>query len=220
MRRTSAGWDIRRHASSYTTQRWPPVGSSNADSIHADAHVISTEIKVAYILENFDVSLLDSYGAEYVHLVVEAGKLAFADRDRYLTDPDYAEIPMAHLLSKEYASLLAASIDLDQARPADPQPMGADTDLHGGRRPVGQRGLGHPEPLLRVRLRLRCRRLRVEDRFGDSTASKLSRMGHQVETIDGWSDIAGHAAAIKVDHDNGVLIGAADARGEGIAASW
>ena len=62
--------------------------------------------------------------------------------------------------------------------------------------------------------------MRVEDRFGDSTASKLSRMGHQVETIDGWSDIAGHAAAIKVDHDNGVLIGAADARGEGIAASW
>jgi gamma-glutamyltranspeptidase len=62
--------------------------------------------------------------------------------------------------------------------------------------------------------------LRVEDRFGDSTPSKLSRMGHQVETIDGWSDIAGHAAAIKVDHDNGVLIGAADARGEGIAASW
>src|SRR3546814_5042882 len=48
MRRRRAGWDIRRHASSYTTQRCPPLGSRRADSIHADAHVISTETRVAF----------------------------------------------------------------------------------------------------------------------------------------------------------------------------
>ena len=37
-----------RHASSYTTHRCPPLGSSSADSIHADAQVISTEIRVAF----------------------------------------------------------------------------------------------------------------------------------------------------------------------------
>jgi len=48
MRRNKAGWDMSRHASSYTTHRWPPLGSSSADSIHADAHVIKTEINVAF----------------------------------------------------------------------------------------------------------------------------------------------------------------------------
>ena len=48
MRRSSAGCDISRHASSYTTHRCPPAGSRRADSIHADAHVISTEMSVAF----------------------------------------------------------------------------------------------------------------------------------------------------------------------------
>ena len=37
-----------RQASSYTTQRWPPLGSRSADSIHAEAQVIRTEMRVAF----------------------------------------------------------------------------------------------------------------------------------------------------------------------------
>jgi gamma-glutamyltranspeptidase/glutathione hydrolase len=44
--------------------------------------------------------------AEYVHTLVELKKLAFAERDRYVTDPSFAEIPLDRLLSTEYAQQL------------------------------------------------------------------------------------------------------------------
>lgn len=62
------------------------------------------------------------------------------------------------------------------------------------------------------------RDLRLENRFGDTTALQRSRMGDHVASVDAWSDLAGRAAAIKANHDTGVLTGTADARGEGIAA--
>ena len=51
------------------------------------------------LLDGFDVSRLAD--ADYVHVVVEATKLAFQDRDRHLTDPTVAEVPVAHCLDPE-----------------------------------------------------------------------------------------------------------------------
>ncbi|MBN8897923.1 MAG: gamma-glutamyltransferase, partial [Rhodospirillales bacterium] len=54
------------------------------------------------ILRGFDLGKLDPVGPEFVHLVVEAAKLAFADREAFYGDPDFVDVPMAHLLSDPY----------------------------------------------------------------------------------------------------------------------
>ena len=55
------------------------------------------------LLKGFDLSDLDPVGGEFVHLVTECSKLAFADREKYYGDPDFVDVPMARLLSSEYA---------------------------------------------------------------------------------------------------------------------
>ncbi|MBY5773669.1 gamma-glutamyltransferase family protein [Rhizobium leguminosarum] len=56
------------------------------------------------ILKGFDLAAMDPVGADFVHTVVEAMKLAFADREVYYGDPNFSEIPIAHLLSEDYAA--------------------------------------------------------------------------------------------------------------------
>ncbi|MBY5745642.1 gamma-glutamyltransferase family protein [Rhizobium leguminosarum] len=56
------------------------------------------------ILKGFDLAAMDPAGADFVHIVVEAMKLAFADREIYYGDPNFSEIPIAHLLSEAYAA--------------------------------------------------------------------------------------------------------------------
>ncbi|RUM09817.1 gamma-glutamyltransferase family protein [Rhizobium chutanense] len=56
------------------------------------------------ILKGFDLAAMDPAGADFVHTVAEAMKLAFADREVYYGDPDFSEIPVAHLLSEAYAA--------------------------------------------------------------------------------------------------------------------
>lgn len=77
------------------------------------------------ILEGYDVAAMGEGSAEYVHTVVEATKLAFVDRDRYLTDPEAVDIPLEDLLSKDYAAELREYIDPDQARSPAPALAGA-----------------------------------------------------------------------------------------------
>lgn len=54
------------------------------------------------ILKGFDLGALDPNGADFVHLVIEAMKLAYADREAYYGDPDQSHIPMDVLLSEAY----------------------------------------------------------------------------------------------------------------------
>ncbi len=54
------------------------------------------------LLEGFDISAMDPMGPDFVHTVIEAEKLAFADREAYYGDPDFADVPLDTLLSKEY----------------------------------------------------------------------------------------------------------------------
>ena len=56
------------------------------------------------ILEGMDVGCMDPCGDEFVHVVTEAMKLAFADREVYYGDPSFSEIPLERLLSPAYAS--------------------------------------------------------------------------------------------------------------------
>ena len=56
------------------------------------------------------------FSADYIHVFVEAKKLAFADRAKHYADPNFAKIPIQQLISKSYAKERAAMIDL--AKPA------------------------------------------------------------------------------------------------------
>ncbi|HLX18516.1 MAG TPA: gamma-glutamyltransferase, partial [Gaiellaceae bacterium] len=55
------------------------------------------------LLEGFDLERMGNVTAEYVHTVTECAKLAFADREAWYGDPDFVDVPMDELLSREYA---------------------------------------------------------------------------------------------------------------------
>ena len=63
-----------------------------------------TSLLALNILEEFDLGSLWEKRDLYYHTILEAIKLAFVDRDRYIADPAFAEVPVAQLLSKEYAT--------------------------------------------------------------------------------------------------------------------
>ena len=67
------------------------------------------------ILENFDMRSYPLGSSESMHLRIEAVKLAFADRNRYIGDPEHAVVPTAELLSKDYAHGRAALISREKA---------------------------------------------------------------------------------------------------------
>jgi gamma-glutamyltranspeptidase/glutathione hydrolase len=72
-------------------------------------------LEMLNILEGFDLRSLGHNSAEYLHLLIEAKKLAFADRDAYYSDPDKIEVPVERLISKEYADKQRKRIDPDKA---------------------------------------------------------------------------------------------------------
>jgi gamma-glutamyltranspeptidase/glutathione hydrolase len=55
------------------------------------------------LLKGFDLASLDPNGADFAHVVIEAAKLAFADREAYYGDPDFVDVPLDVLLSEAYA---------------------------------------------------------------------------------------------------------------------
>ncbi|WAW10890.1 gamma-glutamyltransferase [Oxalobacter vibrioformis] len=71
-------------------------------------------LEILNILNNFDVKKLGEGSADYYHLVVEATKEAFVDRDKYLSDPDFVQIPLERLLSKQHGQQQAKRIRMDQ----------------------------------------------------------------------------------------------------------
>lgn len=60
-------------------------------------------LQILNILENFDIESMGFGTAEYIHYFTEAKKLAFEDRAKYYADPDFNNIPIEKLLTKEYA---------------------------------------------------------------------------------------------------------------------
>jgi gamma-glutamyltranspeptidase/glutathione hydrolase len=93
------------------------------------------------LLEGFDLGKLGHNSPDYLHLLTEAAKLAFADREHYYGDPDFVSVPLDRLLSKEYAAERRQLIDRERAsaelRPGD-APVLAVADA--GARPQTYRG--------------------------------------------------------------------------------
>ena len=74
-----------------------------------------TTLQTMNILERFELGSLEFGSAEHLHLFVEAARHAFADRYHYMADPEFADVPLDGLLSKEYAREVAEGIDVDRA---------------------------------------------------------------------------------------------------------
>src|ERR1700754_811579 len=79
------------------------------------------------LLEGFDLKKMGSNSADYIHTVIEAEKLALADRDEYYGDPKLVKVPMQQLLSEQYTEMRRKLIDPKKAslelRPGDPYNM-------------------------------------------------------------------------------------------------
>lgn len=67
------------------------------------------------LLDGFNLSDMGHFSADYVHTVIEAIKLAMADRDEYYADPDFVDVPMTTLLSDEYTEIRRPLIDMAKA---------------------------------------------------------------------------------------------------------
>lgn len=260
------------------------------------------------ILDQFDVAALPEDA--YIHLLVEATKLAFEDRDRFLADPTFVDVPVDRCLDRAYLAQRARAIDPARARPVAGAGVKGDTialvtaDDQGhavcviqslyheygsgvvaegtgiilqnrgaffsldpahpnclapGKQTahtlipsmylVGNRprfvygtmgGEGQPQTQAALVTRLVDRRyglqaaveaprwllgrtwgdetraLRIEDRAGPSIEEALQARGHDVKSVESWSDVMGHAQAIERAD---VLSAASDPRADGGAES-
>ncbi len=72
-------------------------------------------LQMLNILENFDLSEMGFGSQEYLHLLIEAKKLAYEDRAKFYADPDFNKIPVEKLISKEYAAERVKLIDHNKA---------------------------------------------------------------------------------------------------------
>ena len=102
----------------YTVYEIPPNGQG------------LTALLTLNILEGFDLAALSRQPVRYYHTLIEATKLAFADRNRYIADPAFSKIPVAELLSKDYAARRRALINPNKALdspPAGEINVGSDT---------------------------------------------------------------------------------------------
>ena len=92
----------------YTVYEIPPNGQG------------LTALLTLNILEGFDLAALRKQPVRYYHTLIEATKIAFADRNRYIADPAFAKVPVAELLSKDYAAKRRALINPHKALDAPP----------------------------------------------------------------------------------------------------
>jgi gamma-glutamyltranspeptidase/glutathione hydrolase len=92
-------------------------------------------LQILKLLECFDVRSLGHNSTAYIHLVTEAIKLAFADREHYYGDPKFVDVPIAALVSEPYAQVRARLIDRERAAPAMPSAGEATACEARARRP-------------------------------------------------------------------------------------
>ena len=77
-------------------------------------------LEMLNILENYDIKSMGFGSPEYMHLFIEAKKLAFEDRAKYYSDPDFNDLPIEQLISKVYGKKRAALIDPNHAAKSYP----------------------------------------------------------------------------------------------------
>jgi gamma-glutamyltranspeptidase / glutathione hydrolase len=87
----------------------------------------TTVLQILGTLERFDMKMLGKDNPQSWHLISEAMRLAYADREKYLGDPDFVDVPTAGLIDRDYLSQRSALINPDKAASSYPagNPPGA-----------------------------------------------------------------------------------------------
>jgi gamma-glutamyltranspeptidase / glutathione hydrolase len=99
------------------------------------------------LLKGFELNGLDVVGPEFIHLLVECSKLAYADREKFYGDPNFVEVPFSTLLSDAYNAerrkLVAEQASLE-LRPGSVEGFGSVVKLKSGAKLVAGMGAGEP----------------------------------------------------------------------------
>jgi gamma-glutamyltranspeptidase/glutathione hydrolase len=97
-----------------------------------------TALQILNLIEGYDVAAWGDGSADYYHHMAEAVKVAFADREEWLTDPNHVDIPVQRLIAKAYANERRRLIDRERAQDIGEVPAGiAYTHPHERRVPDG-----------------------------------------------------------------------------------
>ena len=104
-----AAWrePVRFRYRDHTVLTMPPTSSGGV-----------TMAEIANILSGYDLSAIDWSAPDRIHLMAEAMKRAYADRNSYLGDPGFVDMPIDRMISAEYAAQRRSDIRLDAATPS------------------------------------------------------------------------------------------------------
>lgn len=305
--------DFAAHRGSWTAPIRTSFRGSESLSTPPNSQGLALLLSQGIYQEHVGLSRPADACAEFVHATVEAAKLAYADRDRFVCDPRYAAAPLELLLSLGHARAAASRIDpyraasVARGESADrgsttyfacvdsdgnaasviqsiyahfgagvvvPElgialhnrgcwftlDEGSPRSLAPGRRPFhtlianmllrdgrpwvvygAMGGDGQPQTGLALSIRIAERGmdpqaaieaprwrwfgsvpanepdLFIEARVGKACIAGLRARGHRVEVCDDWEETMGHAGAIVIDRDEGLLLGGSDPRSDGLA---
>jgi len=119
--------------------RAPVIGSYRGHTIASMPPPSSGGVHIVEILNMIEAFPMREYGlnsADSIHVMAEAMRRAYADRSKFLGDPDYVEVPVDGLTSRVYAAELVKTIRMDAAtpsedvRPGDPYPYESNETTH------------------------------------------------------------------------------------------
>ena len=105
--------------------KYKPIFSSPVVGNYRGYQIISTApssgggthlIELLNIMESYDLKSMGHNSAEYIHVLSEAMKIILKDKDQFMGDPAFSELPVQQLIDKEYAKDLKNFISLDKAR--------------------------------------------------------------------------------------------------------
>lgn len=104
-------------------------------------------IQTLNLLENFDIASMSHNSPEYLHLVAECFRRAWVDRFRYIGDPEFENVPIEGLISKEYTAEMLPYLNLERApddiKPGNPwKYQGDGQEPAPSDKPSGPRGAG------------------------------------------------------------------------------
>jgi gamma-glutamyltranspeptidase / glutathione hydrolase len=151
------------------------------------------------LLQGYDVPAMDTNGPEFVHLLVEASKLAYADREAWYADPNCADVPLAALLSDAYNAerrkLIGdkASLELRPGSPLGRAPKLPQFNVVGTKRAIpGMGGFGEPARVESDQQK--------QDAYRDGGASAFAREGRaargpaegdtcHLDVVDRWGNV-------------------------------
>jgi gamma-glutamyltranspeptidase/glutathione hydrolase len=117
--------DFQRHTSTW-------VEPLSVDYLEHTFHVMPpntqglAQLQMMGMAKSFDFSTLGHNTSGYLHALVEVKKLAFADRDRWVADPEWADIPVERLSAPDYLAARAEEVRMDAAADSVPPGLGAD----------------------------------------------------------------------------------------------